>query len=73
MFTALKQSDTKTFLPLPKMLPDLAGFCPQGALGRTLTEKGEQGLERKVHGSSIGLFPSFQDYFLLANFTEVKT
>lgn len=26
-----------------------------------------------MHGPSIGLFPGFQDYFLLPNLTEIKT
>lgn len=47
-------------------------MAPEGLWG-SLTKECEQGLECKVHGSSIGLFPSFQDYFLLTNFTEIKT
>lgn len=48
------------------------GAPTRAALGKALTEEGEQGLERKVHGPPIGLFPGFQDYFLLTNLTEIK-
>lgn len=79
LFTALEQSLTYThtksffmFLSPPKMLLDVWVSAP-GTLGGALTKKGKQGLECKVHGSSTGLFPGFQDYFLLADFTEIET
>lgn len=40
---------------------------------RSFTKKRQQGLQSKVHGPPISLFPSFQNHLLLANFTKVKT
>ena len=70
MFPDIQQTFTQ-FFPFPNHTQGRAcsSWEPRGAL----TEEREQGLERKVHGPSVGLFPGFQDYFLLTDLTEIKT